>query len=70
LQMFDRKKCLDSFYDLLRILPTASKEKVLEIHLKNGKTIYFRVEVVDPAESQFRTRLTLVKNDSSSEPFD
>lgn len=65
--MFDRKKCLDSFYNLLRVLPSAESEKYLEVHLSNGKKIFLKVEVTNAPEVQIGRRLMLVKSDSSSE---
>lgn len=65
--MFDRKKCLDSFYNLLRVLPDSESENYLEVYLSNGKKIYLKVEVTNAPEVQIGRRLMLVKNDSSSE---
>lgn len=63
--MFNRRKCLRSFYRLLTVLTMPDSEKYLEVYLDNGKKLYLKVEVTNTPDDQVKPRLSLVKSDSS-----
>lgn len=65
--MFDNRKCLRSFFKLLKLLATPGSEKNLEVYLKNGKKIHLKVEVANAPQDQVKPRLALIKPDSGRE---